>query len=77
MFFFTFNLAKKVLKTGANPNQPAKELKTPLYYAVQYNKDTIAELLLQFGANPDMHIQGFVSHLIFIILLNFSLFFLV
>lgn len=42
---------KELIKYGAYLNSPGFEYETPLYTAIKYNKNNVAALLLQNGAD--------------------------
>lgn len=45
------DIIKELIKYGAYLNSPGFDYETPLYIALKYNKNDVAELLLQNGAD--------------------------
>ena len=64
------DMVKNFLDAGANVNEIA-DGKTPLYVAVENNRYTIAELLLNKGANVDCLFNGHITPLLCAVSLNF------
>jgi ankyrin repeat protein len=49
-----FNKVERLIQTGADPNTQDKHGKTPLYYAVYFNRETIVKYLIEKGANVNL-----------------------
>ncbi len=53
-----FNIAKLLIKKGANVNMKDNNEKTPLYFAIKNNDSELVKLLIENEANPNTIIKN-------------------